>query len=154
MTAGARHPALIDASMGIDNAQGESIKAGPAGRYQEFKVDKDGRTRNAGVSIFVFNLQLKNDGLGTSPLVQDSESLELISTAGNKLLPTGTDPLLIQQWPKCGDMRRLIIPAMESAVSFQLVHSYLPLHEATSRAEVQAALVSERPLEWNRDRTS
>jgi hypothetical protein len=96
MSSGARHSALINASMGIDNALRESIKVGPAGRYQEIKVDRDGRTRREGTSIFLFHLQLKNDGLGTAPLVRDS--LQLIAKAGNNLLPT--DPLVVQQWPK------------------------------------------------------
>ena len=133
MSQGARHSAIINASMGIDDALGGPIKVGPAGRYQEFKVDRDGRTRKEGTSIFLFHLQLKNDGLGAAPLVK--ESLELISKAGNKLLPT--DPLVIQQWPGRGDMRRLLIPAADSALSFQLMHSHLPLHEAM--AEVTAA---------------
>jgi hypothetical protein len=136
MSSGARHSALINASMGIDNTLGESIKVGPAGRYQEIKVDRDGRTRREGTSIFLFHLQLKNDGLGTAPLVRDS--LQLIAKAGNKLLPT--DPLVIQQWPRCGDMCRLLMPAVDSAVSFHLMHSRQPLHEAI--AEVKAALTA------------
>ena len=136
MSSGARHSALINASMGIDNALGESIKVGPAGRYQEIKVDRDGRTRREGTSIFLFHLQLKNDGLGTAPLVRDS--LQLITRAGNMLLPT--DPLVIQQWPGSGDMCRLLMPAVDSAVSFHLMHSRQPLHEAT--AEVRAALTA------------
>jgi hypothetical protein len=132
---GARHSAIISASMGIDNALGESTKVGPAGRYQEFKVDRNGRTCREGTSIFLFHLQLKHEGLGTAPLIQ--ESLQLISKAGNQLLPT--DSLVIQQWQRIGDMRRLVIPAaVDSAVSFQLMYSRQPLHEA--RAEVEAAL--------------
>lgn len=66
------------------------------------------------------------------------ESLQLIAKAGNKLLPT--DPLVRQQWPRCGEMCRLLMPAVGSAVSFHLMHSRQPLHEAI--AEVKAALTT------------
>jgi hypothetical protein len=136
MSSGARHAALINATMGIDTALGVPIKVGPAGRYQEFKVDRDGRTCREGTSIFLFHLQLKHEGLGSAPLVRDS--LQLISREGNQLLPT--DPLVIQQWSRSGEMCRLLMPAVDSTVSFQLMHSRQPLHEAI--AEVKAALTA------------
>jgi hypothetical protein len=45
--------------MGIDNALGESIKVGPAGRYQEIKVDRDGRALSAGLLHTPIPLRLR-----------------------------------------------------------------------------------------------
>ena len=135
LPAGVRQSRILSAAQGIDDASGLSLKAGPTGRYQEFKVDQHGRTSAAGQTVYCFNLQLKLQNIMSAPLIQ--ESLKLVSTVGNSLQPT--DPLLIQQWPSHqGDVKRLLLPAMESTVSLHLLHSRLPVPAAV--AEVSTAL--------------